>query len=99
MLSYDLQVQVPWQPAYCSSRSAEDHRLTWVLKGGPPLLKDILLHGPAKSCLFGSGALGDAFHPVHDMFGGQSLAGLDSIRPPKGWSHIQIPGKCSRVLK
>ena len=83
-----MKVALPWQPAYTSSRRAENHRLMWTRNGGPTLLKDILLHGPESVVERGKGT----FHPVNDMFNGRGLAGIDALSMPRGWSHIQIPG-------
>lgn len=57
-----------------------------MTNGGPPRLKDIILHGPQPA----GGR--EQLHPVQDVFAERSLAGVDGLCVPRGWSHIQIPG-------
>ena len=86
LLSYihHVQVWVPFDPIYCSDRSAEYRRQEW-LKGGPPQLQDLLWHG------YGAGGRSDA---VLDLMRSRELGGLEAVRPLSGWSHIHIPGEC-----
>lgn len=76
------QVQVPWNPLYCSDRSAEFARLEW-LTGGPSRLKQLLFHGRREKRRQGT-SRAELFPPTP--------AGVDALCPPNGWSHIYIPG-------
>ena len=81
---------MPWEPAYCSSRSAEYRRLMWQQNGGSLKLKSILFYGPEEE----KGEDGPK-HCICSVFQTLRLAGLAALSPPKGWSHIQIPGTIS----
>ena len=68
-----------------------------VQNGGPPSLKALLLHGPKqedKEMVNNK----ECWCPIRDIFQSQSLAGLAALYPPKGWSHIQIPGTLLNYL-
>ena len=94
------KVHSPWEPPYCSNRSAEYHRLLWVCHGGPAALKEVLLHGPpsddftstTSTTTTTTGEDSAARNQITDLLRAPSPAGLMALSPPWGWSNIQIPG-------
>ena len=84
---HSVQVWVSVDPVYCSDRSAEYNRQLW-LSGGPAQLQRLLWHGPR-----GVSGGGDSSRVI-DLLQSPEPGGLESVRPLRGWCHIDIPGKC-----
>ena len=74
-------------PVYCTERVAEYHRQEW-LRGGPPSLKHLLLHGATaeREEEKEEGRMWLGLFPTPP-------GGLHAVRPHGGWPHIQIPGE------